>query len=178
MRQQKINQIIYDPLSWIYPGRFKLDVVLDTVRCRSVINDILINHFMLPLSGVNVHHNLEALFIQYWHVLPQAALRIACLRQRSLLAVCGNIIHLDAGVRQFARLDLIASSAPVDSVFSQEALWHQAFKELWLYKNNLSAVLVKRLPLLFCESVVSEPDLQETTQPDSLLLRLAIQHAK
>ncbi|CAM3853731.1 hypothetical protein [Serratia silvae] len=178
MHQQKINQFLYDPLSWIHPQRFKMDSIFNNVRCQSVINDILISQFMLPIDGVNKKNNLEALFIQNWSLLPQAALRMACLRLRSLLAISGNIISLDTRVRQFAMLDWVSSSTATDARFNHEILWNQAFKELLVYQGVLSQAVTQRLPLLFSEAAVVCCELDEMLQPDPLLLRLAIQHAK
>lgn len=178
MLQVKSNRILYDPLSWIHPNRHQLSEILDTIRCRSIINDMLIERYALPLRMLNNKSSLECLFINNWHILPQAAFRLACLRRRSQLAVSSNIIHLDERVRQFAMLDNLPSIASTGSIFDEALLWRGAFMELWCYAECLSEPLVKRLPLLFSDTDPCHDDLLKSYDPDPLLLRLAIQHAK
>lgn len=176
--QNEARRIVYDPVSWVHPQRFSLPDKFNSVRCRSVFNDILIAHFKLSVGDINLECSMERYLAYHWSLLSKAAFMMVCQRYRASLAYNGQLVKLDSATRQFAMLDIVGSNDKLRGDITISELEYMAGQEMAIFGSSLSTIMRERLPLLFPEKKSvrdlrpGPPDMNE------LLLRLAIQHAK
>ncbi|MFP7609880.1 hypothetical protein [Serratia quinivorans] len=174
------QRIAFDPLSWIDPGRLSLPTCLTGVRCRSIVNQVLLSSLELthavmpePLNGIS------RLFIREWWLLREAGFLLACQRYRASLALRGRIPPQPARVTQFSQLALLESQhLQGDSLLTVEMMHHRAALELLPFSCLLPEWLRQRLPLLFPPLSAEAKKGHGAHSADILLLKLAIQHAK
>lgn len=176
--QNEAKRIIYDPISWIHPQRFSLPAKFSSVRCRSIFNDILINHFKLSVGEIDLDNSTERYLTYHWSLLRKAAFMMACQRYRASLAYNGQLVKLDAATRQFAMLNIVESSDASGGKFTIRELEVIASQEITGFYSSVSTVMRERLPLLFPELMPTHLRRPGSPHVDELLLRLAIQHAK
>lgn len=171
------QRILYDPVSWIHPHRFPAIENLSSVRCQSVLNDILLEGFKLSTDCVDLNNSRERYIISHWALLPGAALMAACHRHRAKLARSGLIAKLDKVTQQFALSCLTESESQGHERLTAQELVRLACQEAMAFSCSLSVSIRERVPLLFSSS----PTISHSavySENDELLLRMAIQHAK
>lgn len=85
-----LYRILYDPLSYLYPGRLTInpDSVI-TPRSRSAANALLIHHFRLSCDAF-VPSPVENYWLTYWYSLPAATLLAGAIILREQLHRSGN----------------------------------------------------------------------------------------
>lgn len=173
----EVQRILYEPLSWIHPHRFPLIDNFSSVRCQSVLNDILLDEFNLSIEGVDLKNSREVYVIAHWALLPSAALMATCHRHRSSLARTSLITKLDKATQQFVYSCLIESEGKPHDELSLKTLSQLACQEAIAFSCSLSLPIRERVPLLFASSPTTL-DTGAYNNTDELLLRMAIQHAK
>lgn len=170
------KSIIYNPLAWIHPQRFTLPERFDSPRCRSVINEVLLRQYQLPIEEIDLGNSKERFLVSGWPLLARAAFMAASQRHRAMLARNGIFTRLDKATRQFALAELTPALQATKAV-DFEFLWQSARLELEIFATGCTATIRSRLELLFPETV-SLPNLRAPTQDNELLIRMAIQNAK
>ncbi len=171
------QRILYDPVSWINPHRFPALENFSSVRCQSVLNDILLKEFKLSTGCVDLNNSRERFIISHWALLPGAALMAACHRHRAKLARSGLIAKLDKVTQQFAMSCLTESESHGHERLTGQELAQLACQEAMVFSCSLSLSIRERIPLLFSSSPTTS-DNETYNESDGLLLRMAIQHAK
>ncbi|WP_380178205.1 hypothetical protein [Kalamiella sp. sgz302252] len=171
----RCRQIVFNPLSWIHPGRLTLPENFRSPRCQSLLNDFLLRQYQLPTEAINLNNAQEKFLVENWAVLARAAFMVACQRQRLRLARTGLFARLDRATRQFALAEL--TPAHDDSVQLDFAeLWHNACGELNVFAAGCSETIKKRVVLLCPEAATGAlmPELAD----NEFLLRMAVQNAR
>ncbi|WP_073980913.1 hypothetical protein [Erwinia sp. ErVv1] len=172
-----VQRIVYDPISWIHPQRFSVPEKLASVRCRSILNDIILSEYNLSTGELALSNSTEHYLANHWCLLPRAAFMAICQRHRSSLAWYGNLSKLDNVTRQFALSDITGSKDEFRGRFTFDQLWGMACRELLTFCGPVSKVMKERIPLLF--PWVHQENMAPFFPSDDneLLIRMAIQHA-
>lgn len=174
------RSIIFDPVSWIHPTRFQLPTKMESARCRSILNDIILHQNRLSTDIINLANSRESYLAHHWRVLGKAAFMAVCHRYRSSLAYNGLMLRLDPITLQFTQSELTASRDEVRGIITFDNLNYLACKELMAFSSTVSLAMKERIPLLFQEMDPEDSnDILSTSSADNeILIRMAIQYAK
>ncbi|MFU9136523.1 hypothetical protein [Erwinia tasmaniensis] len=172
-----VQRIVYDPVSWIHPQRFSVPEQLASVRCRSILNDIILSEYKLSTGELDLGNSKECYLANHWWLLSRAAFMAMCQRYRSSLAWYGNLSKLDNITRQFALSDITGSNDEFSGRFTFDQLWGAAFRELLTFCDPVSKVMKERIPLLFPRACQDNLPSFFPSDDNELLIRMAIQHA-
>ena len=176
--KEKINTIIYNPLSWIHESRMRVPETYASIRCKRIINDIIIENFSLPTGELNLDNSKGNYLIKNWFFLRTAALMVVCNKYRAKLAYNGQFCLLEKNIKGFTFLKFDTLYPDLDSRITANDLWSSAENLLINFGENASQVLKARLPLLFKRTPGEDHIISPSPRDDELLFRMAIQYAK
>lgn len=190
MQKNAVQEIMFDPLSYIHPARFRLSANLMQPSQRAVINDMLLRSYQLTTVDTTTMliGGVALTMIKHWWRLPQIAFLFGCYRLRNALLRRGALLRLPAWARQFAEMPLCANTslvnnsgfyiADIATELSVEMIYAQGLGEFLSWQAALPLWLRQRLSLQFAPQ--SEALLQTNTlQPPNLFLfTFAMQYAK
>ena len=195
MQKNAIQEIMFDPLSYIHPARFHLSVNLTQRSQRTVINDMLLHCYQLTTVDTTAMliGGVALTMIKHWRRLPQIAFLFGCYRLRNTLLRRGALLRLPEWARRFAEMPLCVDAplikinglhaTDIFSELSVEAIYAQGLGEFLSWQAALPLWLRQRLSLLF--SPQTEALLQTNTlsiatlqSPNLFLFTFAMQYAK
>ncbi|AWK13885.1 type III secretion apparatus protein OrgA/MxiK [Candidatus Fukatsuia symbiotica] len=173
-----IDRILFDPVSYIHHTRFHLPLFFSGSRSRSVLNDMLINQYKLDIERP-VIADFNQQLVKHWYILPQISFLIACQRHRALLSRRGVLQSLPSWVQQFAKLEIAAAlPCQVNKKIDFIQLLADGVSELGIGSNEIPPAISQRISLLFPSTLTITPNINKNTNPRSLLITLATQHAQ
>lgn len=179
----RLQTVMFDPLSYIHPQRFALPDALNSAKQHAIVNRMLLDHYQLSSCIPSVAPGgLDDLLLNNWIRLPQSAYLLACQRFRIALSRGAKLLSLPGWARSFAMLPLSQSgydAIPADGL-SATALLAYGFADLLSHCQGSALALRQRIPLLFpprAETVVFPAPIA-TAERNDILLILALQHVK
>ncbi|WP_339058235.1 type III secretion apparatus protein OrgA/MxiK [Candidatus Regiella endosymbiont of Tuberolachnus salignus] len=173
-----LDRILFDPVSYIHPARFKLPSLLRGEKSRSLLNDMLINQYHLSTEQPLIVGFTQQL-IARWHYLPQISFLIACQRHRAILSRQGVLQRFPAWIQQFAKLNLVAAlPCQINQHVNFIQLLADGAREMGLWHDQLPRSLRQRILLLFPPDIDSMVQKGKSIDSNALLITLAMQHVK
>lgn len=193
----RLMTVMFDPLDYIHPARFRLPQHCGLPAQRAAINAMLLDHYALRrLPPPCLTAGLDTV-LKHWRRLPDIALLLGATYLRLALARRGAVLRLPLWVQVFLRLPLSGGDAPplqmtrnadesVPDLFLLS--WH-GVQLLDALADGLPTALKKRIPLLFAApydavaagtAVDAHPAAVAGTgrAQQAMLLAMAIQHVK
>ncbi|PNM27203.1 type III secretion apparatus protein OrgA/MxiK [Yersinia enterocolitica] len=151
-----LNEILYDPLSYLHSQRLKLNFsLISTPLCRSIVNDMIFDIFHLTVPNIQV--NTQSRFwIHHWYNIPQIAYLIGCHASREELMWRGRILNIPLWAKDYLK---IASSyapkfsSPPGEPFTHSLILNAGYSGLISYIEGLPEPLRQRIPLLFPDCI-------------------------
>lgn len=195
MQKNAIQEVMFDPLSYIHPARFRLSDNLKQYSQRAVINDMLLRCYQLTTVDTTAMliGGVALTMIKHWRRLPQLAFLFGCYRLRNVLARRGALLRLPEWARLFAEMPLCVDTSSMNNSgfhmndiaaeLSADMIYAQGLGEFLSWQTALPLWLRQRLSLQF--SLQSETLLQNNTlrsamqqPPNIFLFTFAMQYAK
>ncbi|WP_196319679.1 hypothetical protein [Burkholderia cepacia] len=97
------QRVMYDPVAYINPKRFRVDLTSTVPSVRAAVNDLLITQFDLPLDATPPKPGTNgSLLVRHWRCWPTISWLLGCHASRGALLRGGRILRLPLWVRQFA----------------------------------------------------------------------------
>ncbi|WP_339504448.1 secretion system protein [Pseudomonas sp. RL_105y_Pfl2_101] len=176
-----LEHILAEPLAYLHPQRLVIPAGFEGDEARTLLNRIVLEGLGLqmpwpsmPLTGVVKQ------WVRHWRQLPYVALLMGAYRLMPDLARGAALLRLPGPVRRFASFNLgprgclPTECAPVSMAQVEAA----GLNALWSWSEHIPGLLLERLDLQFCESVVRLHRQWPVTKPDPILFFLAVQHAR
>jgi type III secretion system OrgA/MxiK family protein len=181
VRVEGLQVILAEPLSYLHPHRLSLPAGFDGLEARRLLNRIVLEGLALqdpwPAMRLSAMANQ---WIHHWQRLPYIAELMGAYRLMPELARGGTLLGLPLSLRRFASYSLgTRSSLPIDSAqVSMEQVQAAGLNALCSWHAQVPTMLLKRLTLQFCASVVRLHEQWPVAEPDPALFHLAVQHAR
>ncbi len=195
MQKNAVQEVMFDPLSYIHPARFRLSDNLMQSSQRAVINDMLLRCYQLTTADTTAMllGGVTLTMIKHWRRLPQIAFLFGCYRLRNALARRGALLRLPEWARLFAEMPLCVDTSSmsnsalhmkdISTELSVDMIYAQGLGEFLSWQTALPLWLRQRLSLQF--SPQTEAWLQNNTlrlamqpSPNIFLFTFAMQYAK
>lgn len=145
-------RVMYAPLDYIHPQRFKKPVESLSGSLQQAINHHLIQQHDLPtaLDFAISSGDISQSLVTDWKLLPKAAWLLGCKIARGGLAIGGQFAALPAVAQRFIALPVPCAAYPSDTiVVARPDLELIGARYLYQLQPYLPAALAKRLPLVF-----------------------------
>jgi type III secretion system OrgA/MxiK family protein len=176
-----LERILVEPLGYLHPQRLVVPAGFEGIEARTLLNRIVLEGLGLqgpwpsmPLTGVAKQ------WVRHWRQLPYIALLMGAYRLMPDLTRGAALLRLPGAVRRFASFNLgprgglPIECAPVSTAQVEAA----GLNALWSWHEYVPRLLLERLDLQFCETVVGLHRQWPVTKPDPTLFFLAVQHAR
>lgn len=180
-RVEALQVILAEPLSYLHPQRLSVPAGFDGPEARRLLNRIVLEG--LELQGPWPSTGLSAMarqWVCHWQRMPYIADLMGVHRLMPELARGGALLGLPLSLRQFASYSLgTRSRLPVDRPpVSMEQVRAAGLNALFSWHAQVPTMLLERLTLQFCASVVRLHEQWPVAEPDPALFHLAVQHAR
>jgi type III secretion system OrgA/MxiK family protein len=171
-------KVLFDPLSYVDPGRVSARVAPDGAL-RAALNRALIGQYALPDADLAALTTDEYWVLDAWFGLRRAAYLLGCRRLRAQVLQQIGFLRCDAGVRRFLTLPLPCAEVQAPGVALSENVLLRYGAELFepLF-SRLAPALRARAALLFPEDVSAVLSADSERPLHRSLLQLAIHHAQ
>jgi len=180
-RVEGLQAILAEPLSYLHPQRLSVPAGFDCPEARRLLNRIVLEGLQLegPWPSVQLSPMANQ-WVGHWRRLPHIAELMGAYRVMPELARGGALRGLPMSLRRFASYSLgTRSRLPIDSPqVSMEQVQAAGLNALCSWHGQVPAMLLKRLTLQFCPSVVRLHEQWPVAEPDPALFHLAVQHAR
>lgn len=180
---QQFRRILFDPVAYINPERFRLPRAFSTPRQRAVVNEILIRKHDLCDGPRHIPVSMaETQLMLHWNMLPYVCMLVGAHLLKAELAWQGKVLVMSAQVRFFMSLpirgDISGGSVPPLRALDQIDVQALGLRHILGWQRNAHESLIGRMRLLFDPKVdcrcMESPPLCENL----FLILQAIQYAK
>ncbi|MEJ8674085.1 type III secretion apparatus protein OrgA/MxiK [Chromobacterium amazonense] len=177
MHASSLQRVLFDPLSYLHPGRLSLTASLtEPATARAAVNSLLLAVFKMEHNcDDSLLDSLARQWLRHWLRLPQTAYLIGCHFLRADLAWRAGQLALPEWAHAFSTIALPTEAAPRQAAPSHNAILRAGYARLLPWRARLPTPLAQRLPLLFPPHVDTVTAQQGA---DPLILTLALQHAQ
>lgn len=175
----ELKRVIFDPISWVHNSRMMIPTQLNTVRCRSILNDILIKEYGLSTIVPVTMKSIDIFLVGNWSVLVDAAIMTVCYLHRAEFAYSGKLFTLDNRVQEFLLCKFhIDSNEKSEQCLNIVELHSLACQILISFSSSASFVIRERIPFLFPMHIDGVKCIADLSVEKKFILRMAVQYAK
>ncbi|KVO87660.1 hypothetical protein WL21_04560 [Burkholderia ubonensis] len=182
-----LDRILFDPMSYIHPARLRQDDGMCTIGARSVLNDMIIDAYRLPVDIALQLSRAERLLVAIWPMLPAVGALVGAQLLKSELAWGGAQLALPGWLRRFASMPIRRPPVSDDAggrfvrAFGMPFVQAVGVAQLTAWQEAASPALRARIALPFPPEVdapLPEWEAVPGGAADVLLIHQAIQYAK
>lgn len=176
-----LDQILFDPLSYVNKQRLPSLHGLDQVRQRAVVNRLLLRD--LPVHKFVTY---SCPLLRYWAYLPYVCILVGAQRLKSQLTWGGELLHLPSSVRSFMELPIYNAKVVGGGIFPRGAenlsllVQQEGLTNLLDWQKKAPPALLGRLRLMFPPQMDTcfTSNRESLTCTDLFLISQAILYAK